>query len=312
MKAIGGYFELECGHTPLYHQEGIYLNICRSGLRYLIRTLGIKHMHVPIYTCHVVKGTICQEGCEVINYHLTEDLMPAIDFPKDDYIVYNNYFGCLGNNVEELAKRYPNLIVDNAQAFYATPKGRADIYSPRKFFGLPDSGILKGRDIPHLDLPQGHSIYVCSHLLRRLDFDAQAGYKEFARNDEALEQYPLERISPLTLALMGNINYEEAKQKRMVNFNYLHQHLQSSFPFAMTEDDVPMVYPLYLENGDEVRTKLIQNQIFVARYWPNVLNDAKPTDLEFSLTMNILPLPIDQRYGTEDMSRIISIINTYK
>ena len=312
MKAIGGYFELECGHTPLYHQEGIYLNICRSGLRYLIRTLGIKHMHVPIYTCHVVKDTICQEGCEVINYHLTEDLMPAIDFPKDDYIVYNNYFGWLGNNVAELAKRYPNLIVDNAQAFYATPKGRADIYSPRKFFGLPDSGILKGRDIPHLDLPQGHSINVSSHLLRRLDFDAQAGYKEFARNDEALEKYPLERISPLTLALMGNINYEEAKHKRMVNFNYLNQHLQSNFPFAMKEDDVPMVYPLYLENGDEVRTKLIQNQIFIARYWPNVLNDARPTDLEFSLTMNILPLPIDQRYGEEDMNRIIEIIKNIK
>ena len=312
MKAIGGYFELECGHTPLYHQEGIYLNICRSGLRYLIRTLGIKHMHVPIYTCHVVKDTISQEGCEVINYHLTEDLMPAIDFPKDDYIVYNNYFGCLGNNVAELAKRYPNLIVDNAQAFYATPKGRADIYSPRKFFGLPDSGILKGRDIPHLDLPQGHSINVSSHLLRRLDFDAQAGYKEFARNDEALEKYPLERISPLTLALMGNINYEEAKHKRMVNFNYLNQHLQSNFPFAMTEDDVPMVYPLYLENGDEVRTKLIQSQIFVARYWPNVLNDAKPTDFEFSLTMNILPLPIDQRYDKEDMNRIIEIIKNIK
>ena len=80
----------------------------------------------------------------------------------------------------------------------------------------------------------------------------------------------------------------------------------------MTEDDVPMVYPLYLENGDEVRTKLIQNQIFVARYWPNVLNDAKPTDLEFSLTMNILPLPIDQRYGTEDMNRIIEIIHQIK
>lgn len=312
MKAIGGYFELECGHTPLYHQEGIYLNICRSGLRYLIRSLGIKHMHVPIYTCHVVKDTICQEGCEVINYHLTENLMPATDFPKDDFIIYNNYFGCVGNNVSELARQYPNIIVDNAQAFYAAPKGRADIYSPRKFFGLPDSGILKGRDIPQLALPQGHSINVSSHLLRRLDFDAQAGYQEFIRNDEALEQYPLERISPLTLALMGNIDYEEAKHKRLANFNFLHEHLQSSFPFAMKEDDVPMVYPLYLENGDVVRTKLIQNQIFTARYWPNVLNDARPTDLEFSLTMNILPLPIDQRYGKEDMDRIIKIIRTWK
>ena len=48
MKAIGGYLELECGKEPLYYQDGIYLNLCRSALRYLIRTLGIKKIHVPV------------------------------------------------------------------------------------------------------------------------------------------------------------------------------------------------------------------------------------------------------------------------
>lgn len=41
------------------------------------------------------------------------------------YIVYNNYFGICGKNVEVLLKQYRNLIVDNAQAFYF-PQKRVD------------------------------------------------------------------------------------------------------------------------------------------------------------------------------------------
>lgn len=308
MKEIGGYFELECGKNPLFHKDGIYLNICRSGFRYLIRALDIKKIYVPIFTCNVVYDAIKQEGCEIIPYHLNEDMLPAVAFNPTDYIIYNNYFGVLGKNVAELAKQYPNLIVDNAQAFYSTPKGLADVYSPRKFFGLPDSGILCGRNLPELDLAQGHSIDVSSHLLRRLDYDAQSGYEEFARNDKALEQYSLQYISPLTFALMGNIDYERIKQKRLENFKYLHERLQSVFPFAMSEDDVPMVYPYVVENGRNLRKRLMSEKIYVAKYWPNVQEWCEPGEWEYQLTDIVVPLPIDQRYGIGDMDKIISTV----
>lgn len=312
MKAIGGYFELECGKAPLYYEDGVYLNICRSALRYLIRALSIKKIHVPVFTCHVVNDSILKEGCEIETYRLNKSMMPEKDFPLDDYIIYNNYFGVLGNNVRELSQYYPNLIVDNAQAFYSNIDCRAAIYSPRKFFGLPDSGILRGKNIPLLELSHGHSYEVSSHLLKRIDYGAQAAYVDFTLNDEALEQYPLEQISHLTLSLMGNIDYELVKKKRLDNFNMLQQALPTDFPISMAEDDVPLVYPLLVKDGNAVRTKLIQNQIFCARYWPNVLNDTRPGELEYELTTNLIHLPIDQRYGEEDMKRIIGIINSIK
>ena len=107
---------------------------------------------------------------------------------------------------------------------------------------------------------------------------------------------------------MGNIEYERIRQTRIENFNYLHEHLNSKFPFAMSEDDVPMVYPYYSENGIDLRAKLIENKIFVARYWPNVLEWCKENDIEYKFAKNILPLPCDQRYGEEDMERIITLI----
>lgn len=309
MKAIGGYFELECGTRPLYYKDGIYLNICRSALRYLIRALKIKKIYVPIYTCNVVHDAILQEKCKIELYSLNDDFLPNKDFPKYDFILYNNYFGVLGNNVRALSNIYPNLIVDNAQAFYSQPPCRAAIYSPRKFFGLPDGGILRGKDIPNLNLEEGHSSNVCSHLLKRIDYGAQAAYKDFTDNDRALENYSLQSMSNLTKSLMGNIDYEHAALTRKKNFETLHHNLKSIFPFAFATDDVPMVYPLMLKNGIEVRNKLISNNIFVARYWPNVLDSCTEKNLEYQFVNQILPLPIDQRYDENDMKRIIRIIN---
>lgn len=312
MKSIGGYFGLECGKNPPFYKDGIYLNICRSGFRYLIRALGIKQIYVPYYTCHVVFDAIQAENCTIEKYFLGHDMLPDQEFPKDAYIIYNNYFGVLGNKVTELAKKYENLIVDNAQAFYSDPPCRAAVYSPRKFFGLPDGGILRGRDIKELNLEEGHSTQVSSHLLIRHDYNAESGYSEFSKNDEALEDYDLQLMSSLTRTLMGNINYDLARERRLENFKYLDSHLHTSFPIDMATDDVPMVYPLYLDNGDEIRNNLIKNKVFCARYWPNVIDSVDNDRLEYRLASNLVLLPIDQRYTISDMETILDLINIRK
>jgi hypothetical protein len=72
-------------------------------------------------------------------------------------------------------------------------------------------------------------------------------------------------------------------------------------------DLCPMVYPYYTDN-ENLRKRLIDNRIFVAQYWPNVLSWCSPSDTEYNLTKRILPLPIDQRYGEEDMECIVKFI----
>ena len=69
-----------------------------------------------------------------------------------------------------------------------------------------------------------------------------------------------------------------------------------------------MVYP-YLSQSEGLRDKLIENKVFVARYWPNVLEWAERNDLEYRLTLQTQYLPVDQRYGMRDMERIIRCIN---
>ena len=269
---------------------------------------------MPVFTCHVVYDSIRQEGCEVIPYKLDEELLPVTEFHSDDFIIYNNYFGVLGENIRQLATRYPNLIADNAQAFYSHPNCRAAVYSPRKFFGLPDGGILRGKDIPRLPLQtENQSASVSSHLLKRIELGAQVAYTDFVRNDKWLEQYDVRHMSPLTVGIMGNIDYRNAAEKRMANFKYLHNRLGTKFPILMAEDDVPLVYPLLIEDGgSELRDHLIRNNVFCARYWPNVLGEATKDDLEFKFAHDIVAIPIDQRYDKNDMDSIINLITQWK
>ena len=68
--------------------------------------------------------------------------MPTIIFDDNSYVLYTNYFGICAKNIKELAKKYKNLIVDNAQAFYMPKYGIASFNSLRKFFGVPDGSFL--------------------------------------------------------------------------------------------------------------------------------------------------------------------------
>lgn len=304
MTEIGGYFELECGHNPLYH-KGVYLNSGRNALRYIIRKLGIRKLHVPYYTCPVVNQAIEAEGCQIEPYELDADFMPARDFPSNDFVVCNNYFGVCGKKVAELSARYPNLIVDNAQAFYSRQIGRAAFYSPRKFFGLPDGGIAIFKDdelnVQHSDLDVDSSLDRISHLIKRIELGASAGYADFKTSSNRLVNLPVRAMSKLTTALFGNVDYKFVAEIRQTNFGFLHERLHTSFPFAIADDDVPMVYP-YVMDDKTLRSRLIVEKVYVAKYWPELLSAAN------ALAERIVPLPIDQRYDEEEMEQVLGVI----
>ena len=120
MEPIGGYFGFE-GMQAELPVPGVLLNSGRNAMRWILKELGIRKVHIPFYTCPVVEQAVREEGCTVVHYPLEKDFLPAVDFPVDEWVVYNNYFGVCGEKVATLAKRHRNLIVDNAQAFYSPP-----------------------------------------------------------------------------------------------------------------------------------------------------------------------------------------------
>lgn len=306
VKAIGGYFELDgCGGTsPL--PDGVLLNSGRNALRHTIRKLGVKHIHVPYYTCPVVWDALKAEGCKLEFYEIGEDLKPRTIFPRNDIVLYTNYFGCCGGIVDELAADYPNLIVDCAQAYYASPKGRASFSSPRKFFGVPDGGVAYGVDFkPHGgEYTLDDSRDRMAHLHLRKNGEVEKGYVAFRNAEASLDGAEIMCMSPETRRMLGHVDKRHYADIRMSNFAFLDNALHTEFLFHRSSDDVPMVYP-YITDNPRLRSSLIQDKIYVASYWPGVCNCG-------NLQERILPLPIDQRYGEEDMARIVEIIRNEK
>lgn len=318
---IGGYFSLELHrNTHVLHENGQWLNSARNALEYILKNLkDLNCLWIPTYTCEVVMEPIHKLGIPYQLYNINEklELLNESPLPKGDYLLATNYFGIKDSYMNHLFSCYgTQLIVDNAQAWYfpCPPRAKA-IYSPRKYAGLPDGGIAYCPEGTHIDtLEQDCSYERCLHLLKRIDCGTSSAYQDFKTNERLLRNRPMMRMSPLTRELIYSIDFERIKNIRRHNFEHLHQILQTSNLLPIPPADTfacPLVYP-YLCTKTKLKEQLIDNKIYVATYWPNILKDYPESSLEWQLSKNIIALPIDQRYNEKDMERIITTIRQCK
>lgn len=321
VKAIGGYFELadkDCkgGHLPV---EGIALNTCRNALEYIILHLvDIKRIFIPYYTCAAVVEPLKRLDVEYVFYHINEylEIADEIILQDGDYLIVNNYFGVKDAYVSQLSIKYGNrLVVDNAQALFAPvlPNIKA-VYSTRKYVGVADGGFAVGVPaVGIIDYEEDNSSEHYSHLYIRKERGAEAGFKDYQANECKLDNQPIRRMSSQTQSILSQIDYETVIDKRRQNYKYLSDALGKKNILQLPLMDsfsCPMVYP-FMTDDESLRSRLIENKIFVARYWPNVLVWCEKDELEYKLVTQVLPIPVDQRYGREDMERIIKIISCH-
>ena len=318
MKAIGGYFELanreEKNSIPV---NGVLLNTARNALEYILQTLpNVKKVYLPYYTCEAVIEPLKRLNFSFQFYHINQnfEIAETIILNEGDYLIANNYFGLKDTYIKKLSHQFDNkLIVDNAQALFAPTK--PDIkacFSTRKFVGVADGGIatgIVGNNISNLpyEPTETHN----SHLYIRKELGAEAGFSHYQCNECKLDNQPIRRMSLSTYDILNHIDYNQIIKRRRRNYRYLQNALGSSNQLPLPDLEsfcCPMVYPYLNPEKKDLRNALIANRIYVARYWPNVLEWTKDDSLEYYLANNLLPLPIDQRYEEEDMQQIIEII----
>ena len=317
MEAIGGYFSLELPQREEYHKNAIRLNTGRNCLEYILRVRGYKKVYVPYYTCEAVMEPINKLGIPYEFYHIDIhfEIRDRFTLKEGEALLYTNYFGLKQRYVELLAEKVGSrLIVDNTQAFYAKPLiGIDTFYTCRKFFGVPDGAYLYCDKELDEEIEQDYSYDRVAHLVKRIDLSAEEGFKDFRRVDDGLDNQPIRKMSKLTQRMMLGVDYEASAQCRRANYQLLHEALGkvNNLELPLEDDAVPMVYP-YLVPVEGLREKLIENKIFVARYWPNVLDWTTKEDIDYLLAFQMQPLPVDQRYGEEEMKRIIKIVTNGK
>ena len=313
MTPIGGYFELELPQRTEYHSLAIALNTGRNCLEYILRVRSYRHIYLPYFSCEVLLEPFRKLGVEYTFYHVNErlELVEEIELDVDEAILYINYFGLKQSYVDALAQRYgKKLIVDNTRAFFSRPlEGIDTFYSCRKFFGVADGAYLYCDKVLDMRLEKDHSWQRMSHLLKRIDESPEAAYGDFKMCEDQLNDNPVREMSSLTRRIMRSIDFNQVVMIRRYNFKHLDDALgiQNRISMQLDSDSVPMVYP-FLSDDETLRQRLIDNKIFVAQYWPNVLALCEKDCTDYRLTKKLVPLPVDQRYGSEEMKLLLSLV----
>lgn len=302
MKEIGGYIELDTYTGNMLHDESIKLNCGRNALAYIINAKNIKKLWMPKFMCDSCDKVLSDNQVNVEYYSIGLDFKPLIK-EWDGWLYVVNFYGQLSNDY--LTSLGDRIIVDNAQSYFQEPiPGIDTLYTCRKFFGVADGAILYTDKLIRVE-EQDESFNRMNFLLGRFERSASEFYQEYVDNNHFFKNEPIKRMSKLTENLLHGIDYEMVKKRRTHNFAYLHGKLHSLNKLNLSVPDGAFMYPLYIENGAEIRIQLQAKKIFIPTLWPAVFNLCKENELEYDMAKNILPIPVDQRYGMRDMDNIL-------
>jgi len=304
MREIGGYIELDTYHLPMLHEGAVALNSGRNCLAYLIQVNKIKKILLPYYLCNSVRDICKRENVEISYYSIDNVFRPInVSLQDDEWLYIVNYYGQLDNKyLEQTKKEHNRVIVDNAQAYFQMPIENTDtLYTCRKFFGVADGAFLYTQKTLDEELLPDESFERMRFLLGRYERTASEFYKEYTDNNRLFGNQPIKTMSKLTMNLLHGIDYAVVKERRTRNFSVLHNQFKNMNKLQLTIPEGAFMYPLYVVNGAEIRKKLQEKKIYIPTLWPDVFGYCTETQMEYDMAKNILPIPIDQRYNTDDM-----------
>jgi hypothetical protein len=316
MKEYGGCLPLELQKLNTDFFPGfdyVALNSGRSAIAYAALAGRFEKVYIPYYTCKTVEAGLLDAGVEVLYYNIDSQFMPIE--PKEGFddralFVYTNYFGIMTHTQQmDIIAEHSHVLFDNTQGFYTKPmRGTYSAYSCRKFFGVADGAFIVADQLPKVELKQGQSADTASFLLKSIEVGPNEAYALSKDNEEHINVEGMCKMSPLTEALMSGIDLKSVNDKRIANFNKLHELLGQYNELNISlENGAPMVYPLLI-NKDGLREALVENKIYVPRWWRWIEESKDTNDFEKHLSKHLVPIPVTQTYDETDMEYIASVV----
>lgn len=325
---------------PVSFSSVTLTNLCRTGIELFLDKLNVVRRIVllPEFTCHSVVDPFIHHGYDVHCYKLNLDFsidysafISQIESIKPAIILLHSYFGfdTIPSDVKSIS---PNSIIieDLTQRFMSSfPLIDADCYvgSIRKWMPVPDGGFYYGSE--ELDLSENEDKEFVDLELKALlckgeYIEGEIDDKMLFRNmfsaarklmDEDGRYYSMSAISK---QIYNSIDFEAVKTIRQANGRYLVKEL-SNFDFLeipmneISNDTIPFLIPVYVkEDRSNFQKYLASKDVYATVIWscPNEILDQLSVTGRY-IYDNILCFHCDQRYGLDDMERIIDVIKGY-
>jgi len=310
----------------------------RSALKALERTLDYGYILMPEYMCKSVLK--CFPEDKTVFYRLkdnlqidTADLLKKIN--SDTAAVYlMHYFGSLQPEKvlsllrAEKEKRGFIIIEDTSHSVFSKKQTIGDycVASLRKWFPITNGGVLYTSDTSYLysyeDIQKSTSndkayamMLKTLYLNGRLDCNAE--YREiFIDCENRLDiQTEIKRISDYSSFLLSCFDLSDIIKKRQANLDFMKNKLNSIGIEQLCDfgkNDCPLALPVLVPDRDGLRKYLMENDIYCAVHWPfnGVAHEERPLGL--ALSKDLISLPIDQRYGEEEMEYLFKVLSEFK
>ena len=110
---------------------------------------------------------------------------------------------------------------------------------------------------------------------------------------------------------MESVDFATIKGKRNDNFNYLHNALGNYNYLELNENlSDCFCYPLLRKNYID-KNVLANVNLFIPTFWKEIedRNSSNRYLFEKFLSQNLLPLPIDHRYGRREMDLMVNEVS---
>lgn len=332
--------------TDDYHR--IYFKSGRNAIKAICRALKINNTKVllPAYTCETVIQPFLDEGWSVDFYRINKDLTVDDDFLKNkveefkpSVVLFHSYFGfdTLISSLPLIKRLHDSGIIvieDITQSLFSNHYIKfADYYvgSLRKFLAIPDGGVLISKTKLSISgiMPadkevfsvakkafEEKSLYMKSEIKGpNLKDKFREHYKELncliAKNDKLTE------ITNESKVIWASCDIEQIRSKRFKNYEFLNKFLKDisgldNIVSRCMKGIAPLYMPIYVKNNRLVLQEyLAANYVYCPVIWP-MPKQIQDIDNETKyMYEHMLCLPIDQRYGCEEMKKIISLLRVY-
>jgi dTDP-4-amino-4,6-dideoxygalactose transaminase len=303
----------------------LFLANARSGLLILTEILNPQRVWMPSYLCPVMLEIVDREKTSVRFYDVDQNLNVASeewmqDIGSGDIIVLIDYFGFpISREVAQKAKSRGAWILEDAcQSLLSAHVGAHSdfvLFSPRKYVGMPDGGILASccdialDEIELRPCPKDWWLQTLEAAIGRREFDQWGGERGwFELNQETESSVPCGRyaMSDLSRTLFSSsFDYSGIAARRRENYSILADELrQLAVRPILPLDVVPLGFPIVHPQRDLLRKALFKQGIYPPVHW--AIGDAVPDSFvdAHCLADRTMTLPCDQRYAEADMRRM--------
>ncbi len=270
---------------------------------------------------------------------MVNTLNPGMIFIHDYYGVDSVAINQLQSYLKQLQKQGIMVMEDNTQSYYLHRDAKDfladyEIGSLRKWYPIPDGGFVCSNHMLDKELLvedayyyQNRIAYMTSkwkylygeesngeRIIRKQEF-----LKENKQSEAYLDQFVKEtKMSSVSQNICKQIDEEKYKQIREDNYEILYQGLSmfSSEEIRMVFPKVKRVaalyFPIYVKDRDEYQEYLRKNDIYAPVLWPIGKENEKILNKEEQYIFHhLLAMPMDARYGKEEMEKIIAVTKEY-